>query len=64
MNLTTTEKQLLELASNGLNNREIGNILEVSERTVKNKFYKLFKTIKAKNRAHAVALAFRNRIIN
>jgi len=55
--------QLLELASNGLNNQEIGNIMEVSERTIKNKFYKLFKAMKAKNRTHAVAIALRENII-
>lgn len=58
MELSERQIKMLSLAAKGKSNKQIGEELELSERTIKNHFTKLFKKIGAENRTHAVALAF------
>ena len=59
MRLTEREVQCVIGASKGMSNAEIGKRLFVSEDTVKTHLRRLFRKIGARDRAHAVALAFR-----
>jgi DNA-binding NarL/FixJ family response regulator len=58
------ELEVLELVSDGLLNREIGNRLFVSEETVKSHVHSLLAKLAARSRAHAVAVGFRRGLIN
>ena len=51
--------QLVQLASRGLTNREIGERLTLSEATVKTYMHALFRELGVRNRAELVALAER-----
>ncbi|NMO51993.1 helix-turn-helix transcriptional regulator [Actinoplanes sp. TBRC 11911] len=57
--LTYREAQVLERMADGQQNADIGRDLYISEDTVKTYARRLFHTFGARNRAHAVALAFR-----
>ena len=61
--LTQREAQVLELLAEGLNNREIGDGLYLSEETVKSHVKTLLEKLHARSRAHAVALAIRGGLI-
>lgn len=56
--LTSREIQVLVGIANGLDNGEIGRALFLSEDTVKSHVRRLFRKLGARNRAHAVRLAF------
>lgn len=58
MDLTEREVQCVIGASKGMTNSEIGQQLFVGEQTVKTHMRSLFKKLGARDRAHAVALAF------
>lgn len=60
---TPREVQVLQLVSEGLVNREIGQTLFLSEETVKSHVRHLLAKLQARSRAHAVALGFRRGII-
>lgn len=51
--LTSQEKDMLELISQGKTNREIGEDLFIAEKTVRNNLVGLFKKIKVGNRTEA-----------
>lgn len=60
---TNREVQVLQLISDGLVNREIGQRLFLSEETVKSHVRHLLAKLQARSRAHAVAVGFRRGFI-
>jgi DNA-binding CsgD family transcriptional regulator len=62
--LSERELQVLELIAGGLTNVEIGKQLFISVETVKTHLRKVLAKLQARSRAHAVALAFRHRLIS
>ena len=60
---TMREVEVLQLISDGLVNREIGQRLFLSEETVKSHVRHLLSKLQARSRAHAVAVGFRRGII-
>ncbi len=61
---TNREIEVLQLISEGLVNREIGQRLFLSEETVKSHVRHLLAKLQARSRAHAVAVGFRRGLIN
>jgi DNA-binding NarL/FixJ family response regulator len=61
---TARENQVLQLISDGLVNREIGEHLHLSEETVKSHVRHLLAKLQARSRAHAVAIGFRRGLID
>ena len=57
--LSERELEVVDLIANGFTNGEIGKRLFISEETVKSHLRNVLARLGAKNRAHAVALAFR-----
>jgi len=53
--LTKRQIQVLELVSEGMSNKAIGNQLGLAENTVKMHTSRLFKTLDVENRTEAVA---------
>lgn len=62
--LTDREREVLKWTGEGKSSWEIGIILSISERTVKYHINNIKTKLDAVNRAHAVAKAFRFRIIS
>ena len=60
---TMREVEVLQLISDGLVNREIGQRLFLSEETVKSHVRHLLAKLQSRSRAHAVAVGFRRGII-
>jgi DNA-binding CsgD family transcriptional regulator len=60
---TMREIEVLQLISDGLVNREIGDRLYLSEETVKSHVRHLLAKLEARSRAHAVAIGFRRGLI-
>jgi DNA-binding NarL/FixJ family response regulator len=60
---TNRELEVLQLISEGLVNREIGQRLFLSEETVKSHVRHLLAKLQARSRAHAVAIGFRRSLI-
>jgi DNA-binding NarL/FixJ family response regulator len=60
---TAREIEVLQLVSDGLVNREIGERLFLSEETVKSHVRHLLAKLQARSRAHAVAVGFRRGLI-
>lgn len=60
---TSRESEVLQLISDGLANREIGERLFLSEETVKSHVRHLLAKLQARSRAHAVAVGFRRGLI-
>lgn len=61
--LTLREVQILECLADGLGNKEIANRLSLSEETVKSHVSNIYEKLGASDRAHAVAIALRQRMI-
>lgn len=61
--LTTRQMQCLTLAAQGHTNRMIGAMLFVTDWTVKNDLIACRDVLKARNTAHAVAIAMRNGLL-
>jgi DNA-binding NarL/FixJ family response regulator len=55
--LSARERGVLRLVAAGLSNRQIGETLSISERTVKFHVTAIFNKLGADNRAQAVAIA-------
>ena len=60
---TAREIEVLQLISDGIVNREIGQRLFLSEETVKSHVRHLLAKLQARSRAHAVAVGFRRGLI-
>ncbi len=58
--LTFREMQVISYVASGKTNKEIGQILQISEQTVKSHVSSILRKLNASHRAHAVALAMRN----
>jgi len=61
--LSMTEVELVRFATNGYTNKEIGKQLFWSEITVKRKIQQIFKKLDVRDRAQAVAEAFREGLL-
>ncbi len=61
-NLTKREYEVLTLLAEGLNNKEIGECLFISEKTVKNHVSNVFKKIKVSDRTQAAIYAYKHNI--
>ncbi|HWE82726.1 MAG TPA: helix-turn-helix transcriptional regulator [Gaiellaceae bacterium] len=64
VDLTARELQVLTLIADGLDNREIGARLFIAEDTVKSHVRSILPKFGARNRAHAIAIGFRRRVID
>jgi DNA-binding CsgD family transcriptional regulator len=63
LGLTRRERQVLQLVADGLANREVGDVLYVSEDTVKSHIRNILAKLGASSRANAVAIGIRARLI-
>jgi DNA-binding NarL/FixJ family response regulator len=61
--LTVRELQILEAVADGKSNKEIAAALAIAEDTVKTHLRRLFEKLGAADRAHAVAIALRQSLI-
>jgi DNA-binding NarL/FixJ family response regulator len=61
--LSPRELQILELLSDGQSNKTIAYRLTLSEETVKSHLRSLYDKLGASDRAHAVSIALRQRLI-
>ena len=62
--LTQRELQILNHIANGGTNKQVANMLGISEQTIKNHVSAILRKLNANDRAHAVALAIRNRWVS
>lgn len=62
--LTKREIEVLKLMAFGFYNKDIGEKLNISERTVKNHISSIFKKIDVSDRTQAAIFAIRNNLIN
>jgi DNA-binding NarL/FixJ family response regulator len=60
--LSERELEILYYVSQGNSNKEIADILYLSEKTVKNNLTRVFKKLDVKDRVHAAVLAVQNKI--
>ena len=63
-NLSLRELEILQLAFHGLSNKEIGNELFLSARTVQNHFRSIFNKLDVKSRTEAIHTAINNKLIS
>jgi DNA-binding NarL/FixJ family response regulator len=61
--LTEPEREVLRLAADGVTAKQMAQPLGISERSVEGRIVSAIKTLKARNRTHAVAIAMRNKLI-
>ncbi|MBD5544625.1 MAG: response regulator transcription factor [Lachnospiraceae bacterium] len=61
--LTKREFEILIHLSSGMINKEIGDMLQITERTVKNHVSSIFKKIEVSDRTQAAVFAIRNNLI-
>lgn len=61
--LTKREYDVLKLLAKGMYNKEIGETLDISERTVKNHVSSIFKKINVSDRTQAALFAIKNNIV-
>jgi DNA-binding NarL/FixJ family response regulator len=61
--LTEREREIVDALVAGLDNREIGEKLHLSEKTVKNNLTRIYEKLKVKNRTQAVALCQQLKLI-
>ena len=62
--LTKRELEVLKSIASGNSNREIATTLEISERTVKNHIFNIFKKIEVTDRTQAAVFAIRNDLVS
>lgn len=62
--LTKRELEVLKLIAIGLCNKEIGEKLDISERTVKNHISSIFKKVEVADRTQAAVFTIRNRLVD
>ena len=61
--LTQRELQVLQLAADGLSNKEISGNLVISEKTVKNHIANIFSKLQVNDRTQAVLYALRKGLV-
>lgn len=61
--LTNREYDILKAIASGKSNKDIGNVMRISERTVKNHISHIFKKIDVEDRTQAAVFAIKNDII-
>jgi DNA-binding CsgD family transcriptional regulator len=61
--LTAREREVIRLVGEGLSNKQIANSLGITERTAKFHLRQIMSKLGAENRAQAVALATRRRLL-
>jgi DNA-binding NarL/FixJ family response regulator len=61
--LTKRELEILAQIAGGLFNKEIGNNLNISERTVKNHISSIFKKLEVSDRTQAAVFAIKNNVV-
>jgi RNA polymerase sigma factor (sigma-70 family) len=59
--LTERERQVLELLAEGLSNREIGNRLQLAEKTIKHYMTNILEKLQVRSRVEAALLVSRAR---
>jgi len=64
LQLTRRQRELLQMVARGLTNKEISSLLNLSEQTVKNHIYRIFRKIGANDRSEALEIAFGNGLTN
>lgn len=62
--LSPTEIKVLCLLTQGLENEEIANIMNVSTHTIKAHIQSILRKLEAKNRTHAACIAIINKLIS
>jgi DNA-binding NarL/FixJ family response regulator len=62
--LTPREREVLEHAALGMSNRQIGDMLNIAEQTVKNHLSSAMKKLSLHDRTQAVVLALGSGLIN
>ena len=62
--LTKRELEILILLSQGMFNKQIAEICDIRERTVKNHISNIFKKIDVSDRTQAAVFAIRNNLIH
>ncbi len=60
--LTERETEVLKLLSKGMLNKEIANVLYISEKTVKNHISSIFRKLEVQDRTQAAVFAIKNKI--
>ncbi len=61
--LTARELDVLRLLSSGMLNRDIANVLDISEKTVKNHVSNILKKLDVNDRTQAAVMAVKNNIV-
>lgn len=61
--LSPKEKEVLQFAADGFVNKEIANKMNLTLYTVKDHWKSIFSKLGAKDRGHAISIAFRNNIL-
>ena len=61
--LTNRELEVLRLAADGLNNKEIADRLVISEKTVKNHIANIFSKLNVNDRTQAILYALRQGLV-
>jgi DNA-binding NarL/FixJ family response regulator len=61
--LTNREREVLTLISQGENNKDIANNLNISEKTVKNHITSIFRKLDVEDRTQAVIYAIKNQMV-
>ncbi|MDD2510708.1 MAG: response regulator transcription factor [Syntrophomonas sp.] len=62
--LTKREKDVLSLLVKGNTNKEMADVMFISEKTVKNHLTSIFRKLGVKDRTHAAIFALKNRIVS
>lgn len=62
--LTDREKEVLKLLTKGMLNKEIANVLTISEKTVKNHISSIFRKLNVQDRTQAAVYAIKNRLVD
>jgi len=62
--LSQRELEVLQHVADGNSNKMIGNLLRISEQTVKNHLTSIMSKLQANDRTHAVVIALRQRWIS
>ena len=62
--LTQRELEVLQLAADGLSNKEIAEKLVISEKTIKNHIANIFSKLQVNDRTHAILYALRKGLVS